>query len=58
VKVNDYSLNPGRYIDIIEKEMSDVDFDIRMKELMNEFTSLTSESHEIEKKIMEDWKNI
>lgn len=58
VKVNDYSLNPGRYIEIIEKELSDVDFDIWMKELMDQFIILTSESHEIENKIMEDWKTI
>lgn len=58
VRANDYSLNPGRYVEIIEKEMSDVDFDVRMKELMSEFTSLTGEAHELEKKITEDWKSI
>ncbi len=58
VEENDYSLNPGRYVEIIEKVMSDVDFDARMKELMGEFTDLTIESHKLEKKIQEDWKNI
>lgn len=58
IRTNDYSLNPGRYVEIIEKEMSDVDFDARMKELMNEFTNLTSEAHELEKKITEDWEKI
>lgn len=58
VRANDYSLNPGRYVEIEEKEMSNVDFEARMKELMNEFTSLTEEAHELEKKIMEDWKKI
>ena len=58
IKDNDYSLNPGRYVEIIEKEMSDVDFDARMKELMGEFTGLTSEAHKLEKKITEDWKTI
>lgn len=58
VRVNDYSLNPGRYIEIVEKEMSDVDFDARMKELMSEFNDLTGEAHTLEKKIQEDWKNI
>lgn len=38
--------------------MSDVDFNARMKELMNEFTNLTSEAHKLEKKIQEDWKTI
>ena len=58
IRTNDYSLNPGRYVEIIEKEMSDVDFDSRMKELMSEFTTLTEEAHRIEKKIKDDWKLI
>jgi len=37
IKDNDYSLNPGRYIEIIEKEISDVDFDKKMEELSFEF---------------------
>lgn len=56
IRSNDYSLNPGRYVEIIEKELSDVDFDARTKELFGEFTNLTSEAHELEKKIQEDWK--
>ena len=58
VVANDYSLNPGRYIEIIEKELSNVDFDARMKELTSEFTDLTKEAHKLEKKIQEDWKKI
>lgn len=54
VRANDYSLNPGRYVEIIEKEISDVDFEARMKELMGEFKQLTSEAHDLETKIMED----
>ena len=58
VRANDYSLNPGRYVEIIEKEMSNVDFDARMKELMGEFTTLTSEAHKLEKRIKGDYKKI
>jgi type I restriction enzyme M protein len=58
IHANDYSLNPGRYVEIIKKEMSDVDFDAKMKELMGEFTNLTEEAHKLEKKIQEDWKKI
>lgn len=58
IRANDYSLNPGRYVEIVEKEMSEVDFEARMKELMGEFQSLTSEAHELEKKIESDWKKI
>ncbi|PIQ68971.1 MAG: hypothetical protein COV91_01410 [Candidatus Taylorbacteria bacterium CG11_big_fil_rev_8_21_14_0_20_46_11] len=58
IRTNDCSLNPGRYVEIVEKEMSTVDFDARMKELMGEFTALTSEAHKLEAKIQEDWKKI
>lgn len=58
INANDYSLNPGRYMEIVEKEMSDVDFDARMKELVGEFTDLTTEAHKLEKKIHKDWKSI
>ncbi|MCX6789456.1 MAG: N-6 DNA methylase [Candidatus Gribaldobacteria bacterium] len=58
IKANDYSLNPGRYVEIIEKEISNIDFDKRMKELASEFTNLTAEAHKLEKKIQNDWENI
>jgi len=58
VRANDYSLNPGRYVEIVEKVMSDVDFEARMKELMADFTTLTTEAHGLEQKIMEDWQKI
>jgi len=58
IRANDYSLNPGRYVQIAEKAMSKIDFEARMKELMSEFTGLTAEAHQLEKKIQEDWKKI
>ncbi len=58
VRVSDYSLNPGRYVEIVEKEMSEVDFAARMKELTTEFTMLTHTAHELEKKIQKDWESI
>lgn len=58
IRTNDYSLNPGRYVEIIEKEMSDADFGAKMKELTGEFTALTKEAHELEKKITKDWESI
>lgn len=58
VRASDYSLNPGRYVEIIEREVSDIDFEARMKELMSEFDCLTSDTHELEQKIQDDWKNI
>lgn len=58
IKENDYSLNPGRYVEIKEKEMEDVDFEERMKDLTTEFKELTEEAHELEDKIMDDWNKI
>ena len=58
IKTNDYSLNPGRYVEVKEKPVDDVDFEKRMKELMGEFTTLTNEAHDLEEKIMKDWKKI
>lgn len=53
---SDYSLNPGRYVEIVENEMEDEDFESKMKDFRQEFTTLTNEAHELEKKIQEDWK--
>jgi len=58
VRANDYSLNPGRYVEIVEKEISNVNFNARMKKLMAEFASLTHESHKLEKKIIKNWGSI
>lgn len=58
VRINNYSLNPGRYVEIIEKPMSNIDFDARRKELTDEFTILTTEAHKLENKIQEDWKKV
>lgn len=58
IRANDYSLNPGRYVEIVETEMSDVDFGVRMKELIAEFQILSDEASKLEKKIESDWKKI
>ncbi len=58
IALNEYSLNPGRYIGIVEKEISNEDFNARMKELMSEFKMLTDEAHKLEQKIENDWKRI
>jgi type I restriction enzyme M protein len=58
VRENGYSLNPGRYVEIIEAEMSAEDFEEAMKKLSGEFDSLTDEAHKLEKKIKDDWKKI
>jgi type I restriction enzyme M protein len=58
VKENDYSLNPGRYVEIVDNEIDDVEFVTKMKELSQEFRTLTQEAHELEKNIVDDWKKI
>ncbi|MFH1601661.1 MAG: class I SAM-dependent DNA methyltransferase [Candidatus Shapirobacteria bacterium] len=58
IKANNYSLNSGRYVEIKEKDVDNVDFETRMKELMSEFTILTQKAHKLEDKISKDWKKI
>jgi type I restriction enzyme M protein len=58
IKENGYSLNPGKYVEIIEKEIDNVEFESRMKELSGEFKTLTQEAHELEKRIEIGWENI
>lgn len=58
VRENDYSLNPGRYVEIVDIGISDIDFEKRMKELTSEFSTLSREALELEKNIMDTWKSI
>ena len=58
IQANGFSLNPGRYVEIKDKEISDVDFEKRMKKLMGEFTILTDAAHQLENKITDEWKSI
>lgn len=58
LKENDYSLNPGRYIEIEDKPSDGVDFESRMQELISEFTVLTDQAHKLESKIKDDWNKI
>lgn len=58
IQENNYSLNPGRYVEIVEKEMDGIEFDARMKELSAEFKILTKKAHTLEQLIEEDCKKI
>ena len=46
-----YSLNPGRYVGIAEKEEEDFDFKERMEELNGELKQLNGEAHKLEERI-------
>lgn len=58
IKENGYSLNPGRYIEIVEKEMDNVEFEARMKELSRDLKTLIEEAHKLENKIEKDWSKL
>jgi type I restriction enzyme M protein len=46
-----YSLNPGRYVGVAEKEEDDFVFSERLQELNEELERLNAEAHELEDKI-------
>lgn len=58
IAANGYSLNPGQYVEVVEKEIDNVEFGKRMEELKTEFSSLTKKAHSLEQKIEEDWEKI
>lgn len=58
IRSKGYSLNPGHYVEILEKKTSDIDFQARFQELTNVFESLTNEAHDLESKINENLKKI
>lgn len=55
---HDYSLNPGRYIEIVDETINSVDFNSLISTKKIEFLKLTSEANSLEKKIQESWKQI
>ncbi len=54
IKKQGYSLNPGRYVGIAEKQEDDFDFYERLQELNNELENLNKEAHGLENKIAEN----
>jgi len=54
VEEQGYSLNPGRYVGVADKEEEDFDFKERLEELQEELEVLNSEAHELEEKISEN----
>ncbi|MEO8398558.1 MAG: N-6 DNA methylase, partial [Ignavibacteriaceae bacterium] len=58
VKEQNYSLNPGRYVGVTEKEEDDFDFYEMLEELNEELEVLNSEARELEEKISENIANI
>jgi type I restriction enzyme M protein len=51
IEEQDWSLNPGRYVGVAEREEEDYDFDEKLKMLNEEFKSLSVESRRLEARI-------
>jgi type I restriction enzyme M protein len=51
IEAQGWSLNPGRYVGVAEREEDDFDFPTRLKELNDELGKLNREAHELEKQI-------
>jgi type I restriction enzyme M protein len=56
VEAQGWSLNPGRYVGVTEKNFDNVDFPARLEELNNELEVLNSEADELEQKISDNVK--
>jgi type I restriction enzyme M protein len=54
IKEHGYSLNPGRYVGVAEKEEEGVDFYERLEELNEELEQLNADAREIEDRIAEN----
>ena len=54
IKEHGYSLNPGRYVGVAEKEEEDFDFYERLEELNEELKVLNSEARKLEDRIGEN----
>lgn len=51
IEAQGWSLNPGRYVGVAEREADNGDFRERLELLYEEFEGLTSEAHELEERI-------
>ncbi|MDZ7718029.1 MAG: hypothetical protein U5K72_04310 [Balneolaceae bacterium] len=49
-----WSLNPGRYVGVAEREEDDVDFKVRLEELYEELELLNVEASTLENEISEN----
>lgn len=54
IEAQGWSLNPGRYVGVAEREADDFDFFEQLEELNEELEVLNSEAHELEERIAEN----
>ena len=53
-----YSLNPGRYVGVANREEDDFDFNERLTELNDELEQLNAEARELEETISQNISNL
>ena len=54
IEAQGWSLNPGRYVGVAERQEEDFDFAERLTELHEELEVLNAEAHELEERIAEN----
>jgi type I restriction enzyme M protein len=58
IEAQGWSLNPGRYVGVAEREADEFDFAERLEELNEELETLNVEAHEMEERIGENVENL
>jgi len=58
IEAQGWSLNPGRYVGVAEREEDDIDFEVRLEELHEELELLNAESTDLESRITENIQSI
>jgi type I restriction enzyme M protein len=58
IKEQGWSLNPGRYVGVAEREDDGVDFKVRLEGLHEEFEKLTVDARYLEENIIENIFNL
>jgi type I restriction enzyme M protein len=58
IEAQGWSLNPGRYVGVAEREADDFDFAERLEELNEELETLNVEARELEERIAENVKTL
>ena len=58
IEAQGWSLNPGRYVGVAERDEGDFDFKTKLEELNEELESLNAEAHEIERRIGDKIANL
>lgn len=58
IKEQSWSLNPGRYVGVAEREEDDVDFKVRLEELYEDLELLNAEASDLENQITNNIQSV